>query len=344
MTAGADIQPDRIDMTRIGDFSTYTPGTEPDDAIAITIASDQVNAVLWLASGRLLFAGTPGGEARIGSDSLNVALSPTNVQAKFETRMRSANVQPLNAVRAVLFLQRHSRKLRELVFDFQIDGFKAQDLTILADHISGKSGFVEMAYQQEPWSTVWLVRADGQLVAMTYEPDENAFGWAPQPLGGDGKVESVISIPGTGRDEPWLIVNRTINGATKRYIEMIEAPLDDEDAQANAFYVDSGLSYNGPPVTSISGSGPPRGRDGAGSWWTARRTPTSVVSGGSITLNAPASDRACGARLPLGDAAQPPRRRIPAGDGDRQAEARVGAHDPGPPDARGQHRADRLTI
>lgn len=65
-------------------------------------------------------------------------------------------------------------------------------------------------------------------------------------------VESVASIPGTNEDEVWVIVQRTINGATKRYIEYIKSWEFGTDIE-EAFFVDSGLSYSGSAATSLSG-------------------------------------------------------------------------------------------
>ena len=78
------------------------------------------------------------------------------------------------------------------------------------------------------------------------------------------------------RDELWLVVKRTINGSTKRYIEVMEyffeGPLREDytdnarwqenekdwrdamvTSQKDAFYVDCGLTYDGAAVTSITG-------------------------------------------------------------------------------------------
>lgn len=92
-------------------------------------------------------------------------------------------------------------------------------------------------------------------------------------------VESIAIIPGAedtsqvnnshDRDEVWLIVRRTIGGATVRYIEVLEGvfegPLREdyatEDAwrtamtaaQADAFYVDCGITYNSTSTTTITG-------------------------------------------------------------------------------------------
>ena len=79
----------------------------------------------------------------------------------------------------------------------------------------------------------------------------------------DSVVESVNVTPGEDavgqvlssedRDEVWIQVKRTINGATVRYIEFLEKQFETGDIQKDAFYVDSGLTYNGVATVTITG-------------------------------------------------------------------------------------------
>ena len=91
-------------------------------------------------------------------------------------------------------------------------------------------------------------------------------------------------IPGDlDEDQVWIIVQRNINGATKRFVEYLK-PSDFGDDTGDAFYVDSGLTYNGAAATSISGLGHLEGEvvtilaDGAAH---ANKT----VASGAITLD-----------------------------------------------------------
>jgi hypothetical protein len=94
-------------------------------------------------------------------------------------------------------------------------------------------------------------------------------------------VESAITVPHWDGDQDvlWLVVRRTINGASVRYVEYIEKYLADE----YAFFVDSGLTYDGSPTTTITGLSHLEGKevavlvDGA-------VHPNRTVASGSITL------------------------------------------------------------
>ena len=140
-------------------------------------------------------------------------------------------------------------------------------MTRLANHVM-RGGVVEMDFAEEPESVIWIVRNDGQLLSMTYQRDEDVVGWGRHILGGvfgsgNAVVESVTVIPGTNgsgqvqdssdRDEIWMIVKRTINGATKRYVEFFEQSFETGDAQEDAYYVDSMVTYDGASTTTLSG-------------------------------------------------------------------------------------------
>lgn len=133
--------------------------------------------------------------------------------------------------------------------------YVAGDLSTLSDHLI-KAGLAQVCYCQEPYSILFSATKDGTLVGFTFDRTQDVLAWHPHPVGGNGYVESVIENPapdGT-RDDLWLIVKRTINGVTRRYVEYVEAEFDGTDATiADAFYVDCGLTYSGASTSTISG-------------------------------------------------------------------------------------------
>lgn len=276
-----------------------------DDAMDFTISADKVNAIQWIASARDLIIGTVGGEFR--ATSSGASITPTDIDVKRQSGHGSAKVQPIVVGEAILFLQRAKRKIRELGFRFEVDGYRALDMTRLADHIT-KSGIVEMAYQQEPDSTLWCLRDDGVLAALTYLRDEDVVGWSRHILGGsfeggDTVVESVAVIPGNsttnseGRDEVWMIGKRTVNGVTKRYIEFFEGAFEHGDTQADAFYVDCGLTYDASPVTSISGLDH-LANETVAIWADGAIQPEAQVIGGNVALGSSAAKAQIGLPYP----------------------------------------------
>lgn len=307
MSQSADLENMRADS-----FAGGAVDVQDDDGLDFTIAADEVNAIRWMSPGRQLILGTSGGEWSVTSDG--PVVTPTDIEVKRESTNGSADILPLRISSIVLFVQRARRKLREFVFSLETDGFRTPDLTILAEHVT-ESGLREIVYQQEPDSLVHCVREDGVLATLTYHREQDVVGWSRHLLGGchgggAPVIESMTCIPGSAaggsenRDEAWIAVKRTINGATFRSIEVFEAAFEGPNAEAfdsraayeaavlarqkQAFYVDCGLSYQGPPVQTLTGLDHLEGEtvkvlaDGA-------LHPDCVVAGGTIGLQTPAS-------------------------------------------------------
>ena len=263
--AGAALFPQRLDGSKTGLYTNFSPSATDgtvaaDNAAAFALNSDDVNAVEWLASAEKgLLAGTSRGEWLVRPSALTEALTPTNITGKPTTRYGCAAVAPVIAGKAILFMQRAGRKLRELVYVFEVDGFKAPDLSLLSEHITRPS-VTDLAYQQQPQAIVWGVRSDGVLLGMTYERDQSVTAWHRHELGGQSDsaglaipvVESVAVVPSpdSTRDELYAVVQRYINGGVKRYIEYMSKIWEVEDEQEDAFHVDCGWTTVDSPATS----------------------------------------------------------------------------------------------
>ena len=291
--AGTTEQPQTVFFSKSGDYENMDAnigGTIADsDAIIYTIASNQVNAIRFMTATRTLIIGTAGGEFSVSGGGSDVAITPTNILIKKQSNHGAANIDALAVGNVTLFMQRARRKMRELAYNFDVDGYIAPDMTILAEHIT-EGGITQMAYQQEPNQIIWLVRGDGELVGFTYQREQQVTAWHRHIFGGafgSGKAvcESVAVIPTDDTEyEVYVIIKRTINGATKRYIEVLNT-FDFTQTDNTTFnFLDSQLDYNGSATTTISGLSHLEGQtvsilaDGA-------THADKTVSSGSITLD-----------------------------------------------------------
>ena len=289
--------PQTIYFSKSGDYENMNEnrgGTvADDDAIIYTIASNQVNAIRFMTSTRTLIIGTAGGEFAVSGGGTDVAITPTNILIKKQSNHGAANIDAIPAGNATLFLQRAKRKLRELAYNFDVDGYVSPDLTILAEHIS-EGGLTQLSYQQEPNQIIWGTRADGQLIGLTYQREQQVVAWHRHIFGGafgsgNAVCESVATIPTDNSEyQTYVIIKRTINGATKRYVEFIHNYDFDETDDTSFNFLDSQLEYSGSPATTISGLSHLEGQtvsilaDGA-------THPDKTVSSGEITLDRSAS-------------------------------------------------------
>lgn len=181
--AATSDQPQTMFFSKSGDYENMTSGTDADSAMIYTIASNQVNAIKSLKATRTLICMTTGGEYAVSSGTSQDAITPSNINIRKQSNYGSAGVDALSIGNATIFLQRAKRKVRELAYNFDTDGYVAPDLTILADHIS-ETGIVQMDYQQEPYSIVWAARTDGVLSGLTYNRLENVVAWHRHIIGG----------------------------------------------------------------------------------------------------------------------------------------------------------------
>lgn len=272
--AGATNFPQRIDCSVSSSYSDFSPSALADgsviasNALSFTFNANDVNVVRWISSDeRGLLVGTAGGEWLVSPASTGEALTPSNINAKRSTKYGSANIQAITFGKSVLFVQKSGRKVRELTYFYQSDGFRSTDMTLLAEHIT-QTGIVEMSVQQEPQPILWGVRADGVMTGLTYERDEDSLrvGWHRHILGGYSDaagspaiVESAACIPSPdgSRIDLWLLVKRYVDGAVVRHIEYMKPIFNDETLQRDAFFVDAGLTYDAPlTITGITKADP----------------------------------------------------------------------------------------
>ncbi|KVE27255.1 hypothetical protein WS67_12195 [Burkholderia singularis] len=279
-------------------FKTKDADQQTDDsAIVEQLNARQLNKLAWMVESDSLLIGMTGDEWVVGPANASQPISATNLNASRRTSYGSKRLQPVQVGGTLLFVQKSGRKLRDFKYDFSSDNYASTDVTKLADHVTrgrneANNGIMSICYQQEPHSVIWAARADGQLIAVTYDEEtgrSDVYGWHRHP-DANGFVECVASMPAPdgAADDLWMIVRRQINGQTVRYVEWLSPSLQDDDPQSAAFYVDSGITYRGAPTTVISGLSHLEGQtvavltDGA-----AHQTRT--VSSGSITLDWPSS-------------------------------------------------------
>ena len=216
---GTKAQPNTIWCSAIGDFENFELGVNASDAVQFTLAASEGNRINWMFSQSEMLVGTSGDEWTIGAADSASALSATNVKTRRQASYGSKYMRAAMVNDVLLFVQRNGRKVRELVYELNKDGWVAPDLTLLAEHITSGE-IVEVAYQQQPDAILWCVRGDGTLIGMTYERDQKVVGWHRHTIAANADVESVATIYGNGtEDEVWLIVKRTVAGATYRTIE-----------------------------------------------------------------------------------------------------------------------------
>jgi hypothetical protein len=284
--AGPTNNPQGVYATRSGTESNMAASvpTQDDDALEFRIASRQQNAIRHLVPLADLIALTVGGEFRIFADNAP-SIVPSSLSIKPQGNAGANNVQPALASSSILYVQSQGSRIRELAYNWQQSSYASIDISIMAPHLFNGFTVTDLAYARAPVPALAATRNDGALLTMTYVPEQQVYGWS-QNTTANGAFESVCVVSEGSEDVLYALVRRVVNGRTVRYIERQRTRLFVD--QADAFFVDSGLSYDGTPQTVFSGLWHLEGQtvsilaDGA-------VHPTRVVTGGAVTLDEAAS-------------------------------------------------------
>jgi hypothetical protein len=278
--------PDAVWGSRTGfpsNFGTSSP-LQDDDSVTFKIAGNNHNPVRHLVAVKNLILLTGAGEWTIVAGG--EPLTPSHLPADQQTYVGANETRPVIIGNACLYVQARGHVLHDLRFDMEVEGLGGRDLGVFATHLFDSHTVTDIDFQQNPDSIVWAVRSDGTLLGLTYLRDQEVWGWHRHDTGAAGHFEHVCVVPETDHDVVYVIVKRTIGGATKRYIEKLENRIIRTGQFAlDAFFVDSGLTYSGSPATVISGLSHLEGQtvtvlgDGVA-------VGTFVVASGAITLPA----------------------------------------------------------
>ncbi|UMY63934.1 hypothetical protein [Pseudomonas sp. LS.1a] len=247
--AASTANPQTVWMSRTGDFHNfgYSDPSKDHDSIEFVIASRQVNQIRHLVSLRELLAMTSGAEIAITGSS-DSGVTPANVSAVEQSYFGSSDVIPAIYANTALYIQARGGKLSTLAYNYVSDGFQPQDVSVLSSHLLRGFTIQDQAFALAPNGVLWMARNDGMLLGFTFLPDQQVYGWSWHDT--DGAVEAVASVPEDDEDALYMVVRRTINGVTKRYIERMASRQLTKFGTGDywfdrAFFVDCGLTYDG---------------------------------------------------------------------------------------------------
>lgn len=254
--AGTNNKPQNFWLTRTGTESNlaYSIPTRDDDAIAYRISARERNVIKHLVPLTSLLALTSSAEFAIASSDSG-AITPATTTIRPQSYVGANDAQPLVINNTVIFGAARGGHLRELGYNWQAQGFLTGDLSLRAPHLFDNYDIEDLAYAKAPYPVVWAISSSGKLLGMTYIP-EHQVGPIHQhdSYTDDGErmseFESVCVVPEGDEDAVYVVVKRYIDGADTRYVERFTARYF--ASAEDAFFVDCGVTYDGPPVDVIS--------------------------------------------------------------------------------------------
>lgn len=270
----------RVVLSESDGFEDYDEDTEGDAGpINKTVGSGPSDNINWIFSGKRLVMGTDTREISIAANSFGDPLTPTDFQLSYPTTYGSAQIPPAIIDSRCIFVQRGGTDIIQLIYDDAGYTYGAASLTTLIPEI-GEPGVVRLAVQRQPDTRIHAVRSDGTVAVMVNDPSEDVSCWVD--IETDGTVEDVFVLPGSVEDSVYYLVNRTINGATKRYWEKWALESECQGGTLNK-QLDSFITYSGVSTTSLTGLSHLEGET-VKVWGDGRYNGSFTVSSGAITL------------------------------------------------------------
>lgn len=292
---GTRFQPDTVWLSATGNFFRMDPfglnisyTITASDAFNFTVASGEVNQIQWLSSGSTLNIGTLGREYL--AQGVSGALSATNISVTPETAQGSSFVQPVRVENTLTFIERSGQRVREFIFNRDENAFRANDLTYLNDDAAkrflhgpsilngeerGNPRIVEMQFQPNDYSVLWLKNNYGAFFGITRNRERNVQAMHFHIFGGSLEKEdfenvtfnpevtsfAITANENGSHDDIWLAIKRTINSNNVVYLEKISKELQrndiensDDDITQKLLYSDSAkLVRSVSPTNTFSG-------------------------------------------------------------------------------------------
>ena len=247
--AGTNNAPQTIWMTRSGTESdlSYTLPSKDSDRINIRVAAREANTINHIVPLTQLLLLTSAAEWRVSPVNSDV-LSPSTISVRPQSYIGANDVQPEIVNNTVVYCAARGGHVRELGYSWQASGFVTGDLSVRAAHLFDDLDITDMCYSKSPQPILWFVSSNGNLLGLTYMPEQQIGAWHQHDT--DGLFETATAVAEGSEDRLYVIVKRTIGGSTKRYVERMASR--QITTLTNCFFVDCGLTYNGNNTTATT--------------------------------------------------------------------------------------------
>jgi hypothetical protein len=244
--AGSPNDPDTTWLTASGNYISYiinTPVTAAD-GISVQLTSRQLNAINGMVAFQSLLVLTSSASWAIAPVS-GSALTPSTIDQSIQDYNGSDGIDPVVIGNEAVFSQFQGKVIRSIVYQFAYQAFTSSELNIFARHLLENYSVVDMCYQQNPDNIIWMLRSDGQLIALTYLKEQEVVAWHHHDT--NGIFNSITSGYGNGYTELWAVVTRPNGG----FIEVLEQRITKDVRQS--FFIDNGWS-NTVTVLPVTGA------------------------------------------------------------------------------------------
>jgi hypothetical protein len=228
-----------------GDPLIYELATRKREDIRTALALDRLlvftGSSVWSIAGQ---QGTP--------------LDFDSVDARVVEEIGAAHLPALVVDGCALFVRAKGQGVRALVPGNSSAGYQGVDLAVLGQHLFLGKSVVDWCYQEDPFGLVWAVRNDGILLSLQFSAAESVWAWTRHDTDDAGFL-ACCAIPETDEDYVYLVVDRTIDGTPKRFIERMTSRVT-KDSVDDDVCLDCATKFEGAPTATLGDLGYLEGR------------------------------------------------------------------------------------
>lgn len=260
MFLGGPVQsPSQLNLSQPGSFFNYntTFPEEADNAIEETLTNTVLNtikAVVSVSAGLVVFT-DKGAWLINGGSGAGSPISALAIVANPQSYSGSSDLPPIVTNQDILYVQAKGSIVRDLAFNFYLNNYVGEDVSVLSSHLFYGFSLVQWAWAEEPFKVAWAVRNDGSMLSFTFVKEQELLAWSHHNTQGQYTSNAVVNEnTAIGNvDAHYQSVLRTVNSTSVVYIERtveINYPND----YISSWQVDAGIGYSGAAATTFSGA------------------------------------------------------------------------------------------
>ncbi len=213
---GTKSLPQHIMMSKTNAPFNFDEGSaNADEAIFGQLGTDKVSEIRHLVSTTHLLINTNNSEF-FQPESDNNPITPASFLPRRQSEYGSNRVRPLNLDNAAIFVQDSGLTVREIEFNDLLQTFESNSINDFADDVLSQfddsAVFVGDSTRIEQFG-IYTDQSSGNAALYHSNRHQKIFGWVPWTT--DGSFWSVDQVD----DRIFFVVKRTINSATKYFLE-----------------------------------------------------------------------------------------------------------------------------
>ena len=216
--------PDYLTASKVGAFFNFDVGTAKDDeSLQMQIASDQINEIRHLVSGRVLEIFTSGAEFFLRPQT-GKNITPTDSMI---VRQTSFGCQQKGMPRAfdggTLYIQKNGKNIRDYIFASTTELFDSQNTSLESAHLIDTPVDTATAatLPDRTEQLYFLVNTDGTMCVYSSQKEQKIFGWTQWNT--DGNYLSICCLSSS----IYVLTSRTINSSTVYSLEQFATTMFD---------------------------------------------------------------------------------------------------------------------